>query len=162
MRTRKPGEVPSVPAPVSDTLFLIINKHTVPVKPKNVAGIILSMFVPHVEYMSVDAMCALFENIAEFMYDIGVKGRDKTKAAYFLRIADIARKRYTNAENEEIQQGVHRQLMYTIINTVLGSEGMSTLPGFGFAKFDSVEGRRKVTGHYMINPEKTSIKSIKY
>ena len=51
----------------------------------------------------------------------------------------------------------HSQLLGFLYDKILQMENMGTLPGFGFANYDSNEGRRKIKGGSLLNPEKSSI-----
>lgn len=48
-----------------------------------------------------------------------------------------------------------------ITNIILAKEGLGLLPGFGCAKTETTEGRKKVKSRLWINPEKQSIRTIK-
>lgn len=75
-------------------------------------------------------------------------------------IADSKRlQRVVRAGIAIAQSGDRTKILIHIYDTILASEKLSTLHGFGLAKVEVNEGRRKIKGMYFINPEKTSIRT---
>lgn len=141
---------------------MVINGYPIRIQEKHIAPTVLSMFIPHLEYMSIENICAMLIEISEMLYEAGVSGHSKTSAGYLARTGHTTLKRYENAETEEVRQRIYWNAVYGVIDIVMRGEGMAPLPGFGYAKVDHVEGRRKITGRYMINPEKTLTDPIKH
>ena len=73
-------------------------------------------------------------------------GSKGTKKICFLR---------AQAENS---MATEKGLMSIIYNEILNSQGLSKLHGFGYAKCETTEGRKKVTSRYFMNAERDSIR----
>ena len=71
-------------------------------------------------------------------------------------------KRLWNAAKAGIaiaQSGNRANILTHIYDVILASEGLSTLRGFGLANVEINDGSRKIKRNFMINPERTSIRT---
>lgn len=158
MRTKTSG--PSLKK--GEYVDLIVNGKVVKVRQEHLAGTILGMFIPQLGLMSFDGVCTCLENTVALLNEIGVSGTTRTKAGYMEKLVESARARFSSAEDAIAQEKIARGLDYALSEIVLRNEGMGTLAGFGYAKIDCVEGRRRVSGHYTIDPEKVLTNTITY
>jgi len=117
-----------------------VNGHTAAYceKPSQVLGTILLVMSEDLQYASLENLKHRIRLSCELMGG-GGKRRGKMLAAV------------ERAEERDV-------LIQMIYNEILNSQGLSVLPGFGYAKIDSVEGKRKVTSRFLMNAEKDSIR----
>jgi len=112
------------------------------VEQKDVLGKILSLLLTEVNYMSVDAMKEALISATDLAAE---SSTELVKCATLLRkvtfIRDYLRVKTLN----------RTVLLNLITNTILSSEGLGTLSGFGYSSKNS---------GYRINPEIVSMRSV--
>lgn len=105
------------------------------IKLTQVPGAILSVFVNDLPYLSVD-------NIREKISEIEDMCRE----------SEIKHAKFFKYMWRTIGKNNHKKIVEALYNAILGSEGLSTLPGFGYA-IKSGESFNQLSG----NAEKVSI-----
>jgi hypothetical protein len=125
---------------------------------EDVIAVCLEFWVPHLEYMSLEA---IRENALRAFSLINeaepLRGAAKTSRlsafAYLQWLAAQAAKAETDKDLDYIRTA---HINY-FLETFLRAEKLGTLAGFGYAKYDTVEGRRRLVGGAAVNPERKSI-----
>lgn len=107
-------------------------------KPSQVLGTILSVMSHDLQYISL-------ENL-KHRIRLSCELTESKRSRRGKMLAAVER-----AEEKDV-------LIQMIYNEILNSQGLSVLPGFGYAKIESVEGKRKVTSRFLMNAEKDSIR----
>lgn len=108
------------------------------IKSTQVPGTILSLFANDIPYLSI-------ENIREKIVEI----EDMCK------VSGIKHTRFFKSIWKIIDRNKPKEIVEALYNAILGAEGLSTLPGFGYAE-RSGESLNKLNG----NPEKLSILKV--
>lgn len=108
------------------------------IKPTQVPGTILSIFAKDIPYLSID-------NIREKIVEI----------EDMCTVSGIKHTRFFKSLWKIIERNKPKEIVEALYNAILGSEGLSTLPGFGYAE-RSGESLNKLNG----NPEKLSILKV--
>ena len=113
-----------------DLVDIIVNGKVIgSERPNRVMAYIFRIFFSQIKYMSNDALKMLLTNTFSLIKELGPKGC--ARAILY---------------GENILQGFDRaRTIQYITNTILSAEGLGLLPGFGFAAFEYVEGKKKVT-----------------
>ena len=114
--------------------------------------------IPDVKYYSSESLLSFYSGILDMSLELANDEREKRKgvdrAGLTRYIMQTKRKRL------HIKQENRNVLLDQIYETVLQIDGMGRLMGFGLSTYDSEEGRRKVKGCNLLDPEKVSIYDI--
>jgi len=112
-----------------------------------ILGTIFTPFVPILNIMSDDALITLIEQALELLSEFDLDQR----------LSRVIR------SGSKITEKFERLVATTfIVNTVLASEGMPLLRGFGYYNYDGDKGHKKIKGSTGINPEVTSLRQLPY
>lgn len=111
--------------------------------------------IPDIKYFSPGALLQFYTNILDMSLELATGEREKRKgverAELTRYIGSVQRKR------QHVKDGTREILLTQIYESLLQSEGMGILIGFGLTGYDTDEGRRKVKGCNLLDPEKKSI-----
>jgi hypothetical protein len=118
--------------------------------PTRIVGQILFCFSSRMGYYSADGLKSMIETAAD------------TAAEYLTLKRSVLLHRQIMGMRHFIKTHDDKdELLKFIFEQILIAECLPTLPGFGYVAMEkNEEGRRRIKGNFMINPEKTSIYSI--
>lgn len=123
------------------------------------AGAILIAFSPYLKYMSTSAMLHALKMTAGILEDLGVAKRDVTSLNNTIDRFREEENPYTEISclDQEYEK-CRFELMDSICEYIMRSEGHGRLHGFGFVSFETTEdATKRVCGVFQINPEKTPV-----
>jgi len=118
--------------------------------PTRIMGQIFYCFIKRLNYYSIDGVKDVILGAA----DVAEGFLQYKKSSLLQRQIMGVRAMVKRTEDKD-------DLIRFIFDQILVSECLATLPGFGFVAMEkNEEGRRRIKGNFLINPEKTSIYKV--
>ena len=118
----------------------------------------LATWVHHLAYMPEKAIVDNMINALEMLQEVGeVRGAMKHTKNVMENCLRRLYDKWVGAKTDDDAALARQQLLTYVSDTLLRCEGLGVCYGFGYAAFDTVEGRKRTQGSSTVNPEKQSI-----